>query len=93
MFTVFDSKTAAYLPPFVQQTKGAAIRAFTDTCNDPNTLFNRHPEDYTLFHLGEFDDYSATFHVLETPLPIGKAIEFMNNPTPVESHIKDASNA
>lgn len=76
IFTVYDSKAEAYLPPFYLSTKGQAIRAFTDTANDPNHTFYKHPEDYTLFLLGQFEDGNASFHLQKTPIAMGKAIEF-----------------
>ena len=78
IFTVYDSKVEAYLPPFYQQSKGAAIRAFTDTCNEAGHPFNKHPEDYTMFELGAFDDTGANFELHKTPISIGVAIEFIN---------------
>jgi len=76
IFTVYDSKAEAYLQPFYMATKGQAVRAFTDMANDPNHSFYKHPEDYTLFHLGQYEDARASFHLQKTPAPIGKAIEF-----------------
>lgn len=56
IFSVFDSKLAVYNTPFFMQREQAAIRSFTDAVNDPQTTLNKHPEDYTLFHIGDFDD-------------------------------------
>ncbi len=77
LYSVHDVKSEAYLQPFFLQTKGQAIRSFTDCVNDPKHQFGAHPEDYTLFELGEYDDPSAAFHLHETPHVIGKAIEFI----------------
>lgn len=75
VFTVFDSKTESYLPPFYQPALGAALRSFADVCNDPSHAFNKHPSDYTLFHLGSFDDSTARFDPLVTPVSLGIAQE------------------
>jgi hypothetical protein len=56
MFAIYDSKATAYLPPFNLPTIQMAKRTFTDTVNDLKHSFSQHPEDYTLFHIGEFDD-------------------------------------
>lgn len=77
IFTVFDCKAEAYLPPFLLHAKGQAIRAFTDMANDPNHVFNKHPEDYTLFELGEFDDGSAIITIHPSPQSMGVALEFV----------------
>ena len=80
VFTVYDSKAEAYLQPFYMQSKGAAIRAFTDLANDIQHQFYKYSEDFTLFYLGEWDDSNAKFISMLTPSPIGKAVEFKSNP-------------
>lgn len=70
IFTVYDTKVLAYLPPFYMQTKPAAIRAITDTMQDPSHQFSKHPEDYVLFHLGDFDDNTAAIIPLKVPLAL-----------------------
>lgn len=57
--SVYDSKVSAYAPPFPAKTRGEAIRIFSDAVRDPSTLLSKHPEDYRLFLLGEFDDNSG----------------------------------
>ena len=81
IFTVYDSKAEAYFRPFYEQSKGSAIRAFTDTCNDVEHTFFRHSEDYTLFYLGEYDDNNASFKLAPAPEAIGNALEFKNPET------------
>ncbi len=75
VFTIYDSKVDAFLPPFYMQTKPAAIRAITDTMNDPSHQFAKHPEDYTLFYLGQFDDGTATFDLEKTPISLCLLLE------------------
>jgi uncharacterized protein len=79
IFTVYDSKTEAYLPPFYAQSKGAALRSFMDAVGDPQHEFAKHAEDYTLFYLGTFDDQSAQFVPQKTPQSLGVAIELKNS--------------
>lgn len=75
-FTVYDSKTEVYLQPFLMQTKGAAIRAFADTVNDQSSQFAKHPEDFTLFEIGEYDDTTANMIAYDVKQPLGLAKEF-----------------
>lgn len=75
VFTVHDQKAGAYLPPFYFTTKGQALRAFGDSVNDPQHSFAIHPEDYTLFDLGTYDDATATFNSNVTPISLGTALE------------------
>lgn len=81
IFTVHDCKAEAYLPPFYFSTVGQAIRTFSDMVADPQHAFARHPEDYTLFQLGLYDDSTCSFDILPSPTAIGKAIEFINGET------------
>lgn len=55
-FSVFDVKAQAYLPPFFMPEQGQAHRVFSDMVNKEGHAFCDHPEDYTLFYLGDFDD-------------------------------------
>lgn len=75
VYTVYDSKTEAYLKPFFMRTKGEAIRAFQDTVNDESSQFWKHPEDYTLFEIGEYDELSARMMPNEALIPLGTALE------------------
>lgn len=76
VFTVFDVKSSAYMQPFYMHTVGQAVRAWMDSVNDPKTQFNKHPEDFTLFEVAEYDDETGT-HITHVPLiPRGNAIEF-----------------
>ena len=56
MFSIYDSKAKSYLPPFHMPNDAMALRVFQDCVSDPSHAFGKHPEDYTLFHLGHFDD-------------------------------------
>lgn len=75
-FSIHDTKAGAYLPPFNLPTTEMAIRTFTDTINDENHPFNKHPEDYTLFQISEFDDENGTITPLQTKKPIGNGLDF-----------------
>jgi len=80
MFTVYDSKAEAYLPPFFLRSTGEAVRSYEHVCNDPNHAFFKHPADYTLFCVGEFDDNSCSINVLQAIENLGCAIEYKNSP-------------
>jgi len=56
IYAVYDSKSQSHTPPFFQHQEAMAIRSFSDCCNDEGHTFGKHPEDYTLMHLGEYDD-------------------------------------
>jgi len=59
MYTVFDTKAGAYLRPFFARTNAEAIRMFSDTVSDANSLIAKHPEDFSLFKVGEYDEVTG----------------------------------
>lgn len=72
---VFDHKAEAFLKPVFVQSNGAAVRSFGDGVNNPETEFYKHPEDYTIFALGEWDDSNGVFYQSETATtPLAKAV-------------------
>lgn len=75
-FSIYDSKVEMFIQPFFDVTKGSAIRNFSDAVNDNTTAFNKHPEDYTLFHVGIFDQELGRFQKME-PDSLGTAITFI----------------
>lgn len=75
IFTVYDSKVAAYMAPFFMDTTGRAMRSFEDTANDPSSVINKHPHDFVLFEIGIFDDADATITMYENRVMLSSAHE------------------
>lgn len=76
IFTIYDSKAEAFMQPFFMPTKGSAIRAFTDSVNDPKTQFYHHPADFTLLEIGEYDDQNGNLKNYEIKKSLGTALEY-----------------
>lgn len=61
---VFTRDQAAQVsnPPIAVVSLGVAIRSFGDEANraDPNNQVWKHPDDFTLWHGGEYDDSTGT---------------------------------
>lgn len=55
-YSVYDRKALIYHMPYYALTDAVAVRTLADAMTDPNTSFGRHPNDYVLFFVGEFDD-------------------------------------
>lgn len=78
MFSVRDSKSNAFLQPFFSATIGSALRAFGDAVNDQNSPFGKHPEDYLLFELADFDDSTGLLVGCEPIKLLGSATDFVS---------------
>jgi len=85
VYTVFDSKAEAYLQPFFMQSRGQAVRAFTELSNDPQHQFSKYAADFTLFEIGEYDDQSGIISSLSAFVPLGTSLEFKSQPMPVSA--------
>ncbi|AXL14794.1 nonstructural protein [Microviridae sp.] len=54
-----------YNTPFPYQNDALAMRAARDLANDPNSQCCRSPGDFTLFHIGTYDDNTAEIKPFE----------------------------
>jgi len=81
LFSVYDTKAEVYTPPFFVPTLGIATRAFSDCVNSADHQFGKHPQDYTLFKLGTFDDNTAHLELLPAPQSIGNGLEYLDKST------------
>lgn len=56
LVSLYDGKAETWSPPSCADSKAAAIRQFEMLVNDrQQTLVSMHPEDFTIFAVGEFD--------------------------------------
>lgn len=58
-YSIFDSKALVYHQPFFAPTNGAAVRMLADTANDLSTSIGRHPSDYVLYCVGQYNDQNG----------------------------------
>lgn len=58
IFAIRDSALGTFMPPYFYGSDGAAIRAFGDAVGReaPDNLFHAHPEHFSIYRLGSFDD-------------------------------------
>ena len=79
VYSVYDSKVGAYLPPLFMKSRGEFLRAFAEAANDSKGNIAKYPADYMAFELGTWDDSNAQFSFHVAPLPLGLAIEYLVN--------------
>ena len=58
-YSILDEKSGTYDRPIFATTHAVAMRAFGDACKDPNHPMAKHPEDYRLYHLGDFNQVTG----------------------------------
>lgn len=59
VFAVYDEKAKAFGQLGCCLHDGQAMRDFTDQICSPQSHLSKHPEDYKLYCLGEYDDNSG----------------------------------
>lgn len=79
VIAIYDRAADAFGQPAFVEAIGKGIRMFQDEVNrnqPDNQVFN-HPDDFDLFHLGEYDDNTGQFTNLAEPkqLAIGKQMK------------------
>lgn len=75
LYSVYDSKSKTYSNPFTALNDDEAKRSFFDAVHDNSTSISRHPEDYTIFRIGDFNVATAEL-TYSKHVSLGKGIEF-----------------
>ena len=78
MYSIYDKAAKAFNTPFFMHNKALAIRAFEDNVNSAeDNNISKHPEQFSLFCLGEYDDSTAKFEILDQPDLEATALELV----------------
>lgn len=82
LFAIHDKKAAAFMPPLTFKTLGQAERAFGDAVRAPDSDFGKHPEDYSMHLIGEFDEtLGNVIPMKEGTQVIAMALNFLDRET------------
>lgn len=81
VFSVHDSKVGLYGKPFFMPSAKEALHGFSQLANDKSdkNSIGLWPEDYTLFELGEYEEETCSFYLNNTPIALGKALDFVKS--------------
>ena len=70
-YAVYDRKAEMFSQPFLEVKDGTAVRAVQDlVINQKDHAFAKHPSDFSLHRLGEFDDATGVITGNEKPQKI-----------------------
>ncbi len=61
IYSIYDTASGLYSRPIFSQSDGEAKRSFQDLAIDAEHPVGKHPEDYSIFRLGIFDDIKGHF--------------------------------
>lgn len=72
IYSIYDRKAGAYLPPFTFRSHAEAIRAIQQTAVSKESNLGKYPEDFTLRLLGEFDDDTGGIEAQFSPTTVAE---------------------
>ena len=78
VYSFHDSKVCVYHPPMVLLNDAEARRLCADVVNDVQTPMSRHPQDFRLVRVAEYDDNSGVLKPLSVPEFIADLSEFIS---------------
>lgn len=79
VISIRDAKSGVFSRPQSVVSLGVGRRMFGDLALDSNSDVGRHPEDFALYHLGDFDDVSGALINNPQPAFVCNAIDFVNS--------------
>ena len=59
LYSILDTKSHLYSPPFVAQNDAIAIRMVMDILRNPDNNLSRYPEDHQLMVVGFWDEVNG----------------------------------
>lgn len=77
LYAIFDTKAESWLPPFMSQNGNTAVRTIRDLVADYNHPFGKHPGDYALFLVGEWNDQNCQYTIEPQPVHLHNLIELV----------------
>ena len=73
IYAIYDNKADTWMDPFYALNDATAKRTFADATNDERSMFNKHPTDFEMFHIGTWNDQKGTIKENETKQAMGMA--------------------
>lgn len=76
---VRDLKAETFFQPIVADNLAVAMRNFADAAANPDMTIVKHPEDYALYRLGDYDMLTGIISGLDQPVHICSAEEMLRH--------------
>ena len=66
IYAIKDQAIEAFGQPFFVQAQGMAVRMFMDETRNRESQISKHPEDFELWYLGEYEPTTGLYRDWET---------------------------
>lgn len=91
MYGIYDDKAITFGHPFFQPREEMAIRMMHSLVNDQDTQHAKHPKDFSLYELGEYDTDTGIVTSEPPPHLVCTGMSLLNPPdSQVEMLLPDA---
>lgn len=81
-YSLYDAKALTYSPPFLASAHGQAVRMVMELAQDANTTVGRHPADFTLYCVGQFNDATGSMLPADVREHISDVLALVPRPQP-----------
>lgn len=78
LVSVQDLKAQAFLAPQAVPTTSVALRMFESECKNKDTMFHKHPADFILFEIGEWDERTGDLTPYSKPTALATASDYVS---------------
>lgn len=79
LYSVRDLKAESFGSPILVDNVGVAMRQWCDAVNSTDLPIIKHPEDYALYRIGEFDIETGVLICEDQPIHIASAEEVLRH--------------
>lgn len=76
VFSVRDNGAGLFMAPFLATNNLIAVRNLSEEVNNPQSVISKYPEQFSLFHLGDYDHDNGQFTNLKSPADLGLASQY-----------------
>jgi len=76
VFVFKDSKSQTYGPPFIDENRGKVIREVQEGIQTGQAVWAKHPQDFTLFEIADYDAKSGSIQMYESKVAVGLVQDF-----------------
>lgn len=83
LYSMYDSKALTWSPPFLAESDAVACRMVSDIVTDTDTIVGRHPMDFRLYCVGQWDNAKASLRGIEPAEHVVDAIALV----PIQSKL------
>jgi len=79
IFIFKDEKSSSYGPPMTMENRGTFLRMVQEELQKGQAIWVRHPHDFSMFEIGEYDAHMGDVYMYETKNCLGLVLDHKVN--------------